>query len=172
MINQQHISGDRSSPVHPAFAHEAAYGYPRDFLENQYVYLLISPRAGGLSVGLNLNPELTCHFNCLYCEINRSAVPRTEPLDVDRMTVELRQTMELVRGGWLRQWPRYKNLPENLLQIQHVALSGDGEPTLSPNFFEAVRSVIMMRASDKYFKIVLLTNSAALDQPGIVCAQR
>ena len=34
-----------------------AFGYPRDFLDNRFVYTVISPRARGLSLGLNVNPD-------------------------------------------------------------------------------------------------------------------
>jgi wyosine [tRNA(Phe)-imidazoG37] synthetase (radical SAM superfamily) len=105
-----------------------------------------------------------CNFNCLYCEVDRHQPARAERLDIDCMAIELRQTLELARGGWLRQWPRYAKLPQELLQVRHVALSGDGEPTLADNFVEAVRRVAHVRAADGFFKMVLITNSTALDQ--------
>lgn len=151
-------------PVLPDCGHEVAFGYPRDFLENQFVYLVISPRANGLSVGINLNPRVTCNFNCLYCEVDRSPAGHDGDLDVHRMAVELRQTLELVRGGWLRGWSRYARLSDELLQVRHVALSGDGEPTLSAKFVEAVQAVLALRQQDGFFKIVLTTNSTTLDQ--------
>lgn len=146
------------------FTDEMAFGYPRDFLDNQFVYLAITPRARGLSVGVNLNPVVHCTFNCLYCEVDRSRPARAARLDTDSMAIELRQTLELARGGWLKQWPRYVGLPPELLEVRHVALSGDGEPTLSIKFLEAVRKVVQVRAADGFFKIVLVTNSTALDQ--------
>jgi wyosine [tRNA(Phe)-imidazoG37] synthetase (radical SAM superfamily) len=140
-----------------------AFGYPRDFLENEFVYLVISPRAHGLSLGVNLNPAPTCNLNCLYCEVERAPSAEAAPFDIDRTVIELRQTLELVRGGWLRQWPRYARLPAELLQVRHVALSGDGEPTLSPHFVEAIQAVIRLRTTEGFFKIVLPTNATALD---------
>lgn len=142
---------------------EGAFGYPRDFLQNHYVYLVISPRAGGLSVGINLNPVVRCNFDCLYCEIDRTQSPLAPKLDVNRMALELRETLELANGGYLRQWPRYAKLPEDLLRVRHVALSGDGEPTLASNFIEAVHAVAHVRGTGNFFKMVLVTNSTALD---------
>ncbi len=153
------------APAGTDFTHEVAFGYPRDFLENLFVYLVISPRAHGLSLGVNLNPVAHCNMNCLYCEVDRAQPPLSAGLDLDRLVIELRETLELARGGWLRQWPRYARLPAELLQVRHVALSGDGEPTLSRQFVEAVRAVVELRNRDGYFKIVLPTNSTALDQP-------
>jgi wyosine [tRNA(Phe)-imidazoG37] synthetase (radical SAM superfamily) len=53
--------------------------------------------------------------------------------------------------------------------LRHVALSGDGEPTLSPQFAEAVQSVVHVRALGgfPFFKIVLLTNGSGLDRPDV-----
>jgi wyosine [tRNA(Phe)-imidazoG37] synthetase (radical SAM superfamily) len=49
-----------------------------------------------------------------------------------------------------------------------VGLSGDGEPTLAPNFVEAVQAVVRVRALGGFFKIVLLTNGTGLDQPEVL----
>ncbi len=47
-----------------------AYGCPRDFLDNRLVYVVISPRTRGLSIGASLNPDRQCNFDCVYCEVN------------------------------------------------------------------------------------------------------
>src|SRR5213592_1501610 len=121
---------------------DTAFGCPRDFLDNRFVYTVVSPRARGLSVGVNLNPDKHCNFDCLYCEVNRAEPARETHLDVSVMVAELERTLELVRSGRLREHPYYRNLPDELLKLRHVALSGDGEPTLCPNFGEAVEAVI------------------------------
>jgi wyosine [tRNA(Phe)-imidazoG37] synthetase (radical SAM superfamily) len=154
-------------PVQVASTQEVAFGYPRDFLENKFVYLVISPRANGLSIGLNLNPIVKCNLNCLYCEVDRTQTTHDSHFDIHRMVIELGETLELAQGGWLRQWPRYAKLPAELLEVRHVALSGDGEPTLSSNFVEATRAVVQLRQTGRSFKIVLVTNSTALDQPQV-----
>lgn len=160
-------NGDNNAPILINTTEEEAFGYPRDFLRNQFVYLVISPRARGLSVGVNVNPIMRCNFDCAYCEIDRKSPARALEFDVDRMANELRKTLELGYSGWLRQQPRYANLPPDLLDIRHVALSGDGEPTLSDNFLEAVQGVVSVRAAGDFFKIVLITNSTALNQPQV-----
>jgi wyosine [tRNA(Phe)-imidazoG37] synthetase (radical SAM superfamily) len=165
--NGRNGNGALHSYLHTPIPAETAYEYPRDFLQNRFVYLVISPRAGGLSIGVNLNPVVNCNFHCLYCEVDRSRPALASQLDLHRMGVELKETLELARAGWLRQWPRYANLPEDLLQVRHVALSGDGEPTMSNQFVEAVESVAHVRATSRFFKIVLLTNSTALDRPRV-----
>jgi len=136
-------------------------------LRNHFVYLVVSPRANGLSLGINLNPIVQCNLDCLYCEVDRSRPAIPSEFDVHRMVMELRETLELVHGGWLRQWPRYAKLPADLLEVRHVALSGDGEPTLSPHFLAAARAVAQLRTASRFFKIVLVTNSTSLDQPPV-----
>src|SRR5213592_1871631 len=104
-----------------------AFGTPRDFLENRFVYTVVSPRARGLSVGVNLNPDKCCNFDCVYCEVDRREPARESQLDVGVMVTELERTLELVQSGRIRERPNYEHLPEQLLHLHHVALSGDGE---------------------------------------------
>jgi wyosine [tRNA(Phe)-imidazoG37] synthetase (radical SAM superfamily) len=128
----------------------------------------VSARARGLSVGVNMNPDKTCNFNCIYCEVHRNGEPR-EQLDVEQMAEELRSTLSLVRGGRLRERSWYSTLPDELLQLRHVALSGDGEPTLSPRFSEALQAIVHVRALGGFpFKLVLITNGTGLDLPHVV----
>lgn len=147
-----------------------AFGCPRDFLGNRFVYTVISPRARGLSVGVNMNPDKRCNFDCLYCEVNRSAPVEELRLDVPIMIQELERTLALVHSGEIRQRPCYRSVPLELLELRHVALSGDGEPTLCPNFVEAVDALVHLRARGRFpfFKLVLITNASGLDQPAVV----
>jgi wyosine [tRNA(Phe)-imidazoG37] synthetase (radical SAM superfamily) len=143
----------------------SAFGCSREFLGNRFVYAVISPRAGGLSIGVNMNPDKYCNFNCEYCEVNRLFPSRERSLDVEVMSDELRRTIHLASSGELTNFSCYRNTPDDLLQLRHVALSGDGEPTLCPNFLEAVRAVVHVRALGRlpFFKIALLTNASGLD---------
>ena len=164
------LNGNGHTPAHPILGDEAAFGYPRDFLENQFVYLAISPRAGGLSVGVNVNPVFKCTFNCLYCEIDHAQPARAARFDTERMAAELDETLRLAYSGGLCQRPRYAKLPGDLLQVRHVALSGDGEPTLADQFTEALFEIKHVRARGgiPFFKIVVVTNSTALDRPEVL----
>lgn len=148
---------------------ETAFGCPREFLHNHFVYVVVSPRARGLSVGVNMNPDRQCNFNCVYCEVRRDGVAARDNLDVDAMETELKDTLAFVRGGRLRELHSYRGLPDELLQLKHVALSGDGEPTLSPQFAEALQAVVHVRALSEppFFKLVLITNGTGLDLPHV-----
>ena len=149
---------------------ETAFGSPRDFLNNRFVYAVISARARGLSLGVNLNPDRSCNFDCVYCEVDRRPSPRENKLDVDAMAAELHKTLAYVTAGRLRERPWYSALSAELLTLRHVALSGDGEPTLAPSFAEAVESIVHIRALGEFpfFKLVLITNATGLDRPQVL----
>jgi wyosine [tRNA(Phe)-imidazoG37] synthetase (radical SAM superfamily) len=171
-------SGDKKKgPTRGGSLPHTPFGSPRDFLDNRYVYTVISARARGLAVGINLCPDRKCNFNCVYCEVHRNGDP-CEQLDVELMAAELKKTLGYVRSGRLRERPWYRALPDELLQLRHVALSGDGEPTLSAKFAEAVQAIVHVRALNDFpfFKLVLLTNGTGLDLPhvqeGLKCLTR
>src|SRR5438034_3721859 len=148
-------------------AFSTAFGCPREFLNNRFFYLVISPRARGLSIGVNMNSH--CNFDCPYCEVNRSLAAGEQSLDVDVMAAELQAMLALAFDGRLRELSCYRKVPDELLKLRHVTLSGDGEPTLCPNFVEAVHAVIHVRALGEFpfFKIVLITNATGLDLPQV-----
>ena len=150
-------------------ANRAAVGCLPDYLGNSFVYTVISPRDRGLSVGVNMNPDKFCNFNCAYCEVNRNRPPRATKLDVNIMVEELERTLMLAQAGRLREHPRYQNLPDELLKLRHVALSGDGEPTLVPDFFSIIEALIHLRAHGpvSFFNLVLITNASGLDRPEV-----
>ena len=71
-----------------------------------------------------------------------------------------------VHSGALRNVSGYRDTPADYLRLRHVALSGDGEPTLCPKFLDAVRAVVHVRACAQFpfFKIVLFTNATGLQR--------
>ena len=166
-VNSEHAEPKRRAPAPPR---ETAFGRPRDFLNNQYVYAVISSRARGLSLGINVNPDKYCNYDCVYCEVDRRLTLPAARLEVEAMTTELRRTIAFVQAGRLRELPAFRALPAELLQLRHVALSGDGEPTLAPNFAEVVEAAIGVRALGgfPFFKMVLITNGTGLDQPHVL----
>jgi wyosine [tRNA(Phe)-imidazoG37] synthetase (radical SAM superfamily) len=161
----RHFNGKDRAPIP-----ETAFGCPRDFLNNRFVYAVISARAHGLSLGVNLCPDKLCNFNCLYCEVDRRTPPRETKLDVNAMAGELHKTLTLVLAGKLHERPWYSGLSRELFELRHVALSGDGEPTLAPNFAEAVEAIVHIRALGEFpfFKMVLITNATGLDRTQVL----
>jgi len=146
-----------------------APGLAREALNNRYVYVVVSPRAHGLSVGVNMNPDKRCNFDCVYCEVARSGFETPHDLNCDAMDVELTRTLALIQAGGLMDHPAYRHVPRELLKLKHVALSGDGEPTLARNFLEIVETVAHVRALSKlpFYKLVLITNGSHLHEPTV-----
>jgi wyosine [tRNA(Phe)-imidazoG37] synthetase (radical SAM superfamily) len=179
MITQFNVSSagtgqcleDKQAPIKGLVKKHAVapFGYPRDFLENRFVYLAISPRARGLSIGVNINPDAKCNFDCLYCEVDRIRSRPDSLIDCDLAGEELERTLGFVQSGNVALHAPYAALPADLLRLRHVALSGDGEPTTSPLFQEAVETVVHVRARGRFpfFKIVLITNGTGLDLPNV-----
>ncbi|EQD23889.1 MAG: Radical SAM protein, partial [Leptospirillum sp. Group IV 'UBA BS'] len=98
------------------------------------VYPVLSRRAGGLSVGINLNFDKGCNFDCIYCQVDR-----TGPLSPDAVRPAVETVMEEIgrlframdSGAFFRE-TAFGELPEGLRQVKDIAFSGDGEPTLAP----------------------------------------
>jgi len=160
------IAAGRPAEDAPVAHRKATFGTPRDFLDNQFVYLVISERARGLSVGVNMNPDKLCDFDCIYCEVDRRTAAAGNRLNVDLMAEELQRTLSLIANDELKAIRHYAALDPELRRLRHVTLSGDGEPTLSPKFKEAVQAVVHVRALGKvpFFKLVLVTNGSGLDR--------
>jgi wyosine [tRNA(Phe)-imidazoG37] synthetase (radical SAM superfamily) len=145
---------------------EKAFGQPRGFLGNRFVYAVISQRARGLSIGINLNPDKLCNFDCAYCEVNRDVPGHDRAVDLKVLALELEALLTLTFEGKLRDLPYFHTVPAELLALKEVALSGDGEPTLCSNFQDVVGEVVHLRSRRKFpfFKIVLITNTTGLDR--------
>ena len=147
----------------------AACSSPRRCLPgHRFVYCLISQRAGGLSVGVNMNPDKRCNFDCVYCEVDRSTAAGPSRVPVRRIIRELRDTLSNIQAGRLADIG-FERTPDELLALKKIALSGDGEPTLCPNFQEVVEAVTQLRARRlfRFCKIVLMTNGTGLHLPGV-----
>jgi wyosine [tRNA(Phe)-imidazoG37] synthetase (radical SAM superfamily) len=111
--------------------------HSRDSVRMTYVYPVVSRRAGGVSVGINLNPNNACNWRCIYCQVpglERGAAPLIElPL----LEHELRCFIdELLQGGFMQS-----KVPEGFRRVADVAFSGNGEPTSAREFPLAVALV-------------------------------
>lgn len=141
----------------------------RESLGMNLVYCVVSQRARGLSIGVNMNPDGQCNYDCVYCEVDRRRTKGESIVDVARVRTELDHALGLAISGKLREQPAFHAIPADLLALKEVALSGDGEPTLCPNFREVIEGVAHVRAAGKwpFFKIVLITNATGLHLPNV-----
>lgn len=152
-------------PVDPALA---LFGrHPRSFDDNRFVYPVISRRSGGVSIGVNLNPDKVCNFDCIYCQIDRVRESQVRFVGQDQLLAELDQMLTLVTSGELFEHPRFRDTPEKLRRLNDIAFSGDGEPTTYSDFdtlVEACAAVKRRHGLDDV-KMVLITNASMFHKP-------
>lgn len=143
--------------------------HSREWRTNQYVYPVISRRSRGLSIGVNLNPNKACTFDCVYCMVDRTVSGRAGGIELERLAAELDQMLALVASGALFEQEPFTRTPEPLRRLNDLAFSGDGEPTASPAFAEACRlaaDALERRALEA--KVVVITNATLLDRPQVI----
>lgn len=99
-----------------------------------YVYPVVSRRAGGISVGINLNPNNACNWACLYCQVPNLTRGSAPAIDLARLEQELTGFLaEVVHGDWMLQ-----HVPEPVRVLRDIAISGNGEPTSAAEFAQVV----------------------------------
>ncbi|MFT7616928.1 MAG: wyosine [tRNA(Phe)-imidazoG37] synthetase (radical SAM superfamily) [Planctomycetota bacterium] len=140
--------------------------HDRDHFGLKYVYPVVSRRAQGVSVGINLNPNKACNWRCVYCQVpglTRGAGPA---IDLDQLSAELDSLLDaLVHGDFLE-----RHAPEGSRVLKDIAFSGDGESTSSPDFLVAMDAV--GAAMNKFelidkIKLVLITNGSLVKKAQI-----
>lgn len=143
--------------------------HDRTWRDNVYVYPVISRRSGGLSIGVNLNPDKACNFDCVYCQVDRTIPPKVRVVNVAQVRAELECTVAAAQSGLLWQDEHFSGVPVSHRRINDIAFSGDGEPTACPQFVDAVRAAADVRAAAGLadMKIVLITDAAFLDRPAV-----
>ena len=140
--------------------------HDRDAAGLLYVYPVVSRRAGGVSVGINLNPNNACNWACVYCQVpdlQRGAAP---VIDMGRLARELREFLnDLLRGDFMRS-----RVPEAARRIVDVAISGNGEPTSAAEFPLVIDLVGRMLEEEGLAGHVmprLITNGSLMGRPAV-----
>ena len=148
--------------------------HSRSLEGNRYVYAVLSRRAKGVSVGINLNPDKVCNFDCIYCQVDRTTPPAVRRVDEDRLFRELRALLAEARSGALFGRPEFRGLRDELRVLRDITFSGDGEPPSYPNFAGVVREVLAIKREAGFpdLKIVLLTNATLIGRPAVREAMR
>jgi len=139
-----------------------AEDHDRNIFDSKYVYPVVSRRAGGLSLGINLNTNNACNWQCIYCEIPNLTRGGPEPIEVELLKDELNFWIDqIMNSNFLK-----KNTPPGTT-FADVALSGNGEPTAAPEFLDVLEIII---ASLKEHKLVdkipvrLITNGSFISK--------
>lgn len=133
------------------------------------MYPVLSRRAGGLSVGVNLNPDKICNFDCIYCQVNRTVQSETRFVETDRLLEELEQTLHLASSGQIYDTEKFRGVPQHLRRLNDIAFSGDGEPTTHKNFDEVIAACAEVKRhhAPADVKMVLITNTSMFHRPHV-----
>jgi wyosine [tRNA(Phe)-imidazoG37] synthetase (radical SAM superfamily) len=137
----------------------AVADHSRDSAGMTYVYPVLSRRAGGVSIGINLNPNNACNWRCIYCQVpglRRGSAPR---IDLALLEQELNSFIEGVQQGDFMA----SRVPEGARRIVDIAFSGNGEPTSAAAFPQAVEiagKALRAHELDAKVKIRLITNGS------------
>lgn len=155
------VSTPRTLPLHR--------DHRRSFAENRYVYPVVSRRSKGVSIGVNLNPDKVCNFDCVYCQVDRTTPPTVRDVDVPLLLAELEDMLERIATGELFESEHFRPTPPEMRRLNDIAFSGDGEPTSCLDFPEIVIQVAEMkrRLGHDSVKLVLITNAALFHRPRV-----
>ena len=135
--------------------------HSRLFQDNRFVYPVVSRRSQGISVGVNLNPDKVCNFDCIYCQVDRRSESETRFVEMDKLLVELEQVLTLVVSGELFHTDQFSSTPDAFQRLNDIAFSGDGEPTTYRNFDEIIGQVAELKQRlAGSAKMVLITNAS------------
>lgn len=147
----------------------AVTDHRRDILGFQYVYPVVSRRAGGVSVGINLNPNNACNWRCIYCQVPGLVRGNAPELDLAVLEDELGALLaDIVHGDFMQ-----RSVPETARRLNDVALSGNGEPTASRQFGDVIDLIGRQLARFGLLgqiKFVLITNGSQLYKPAVQAA--
>lgn len=136
-----------------------------------YVYPVLSRRAGGVSIGINLNPNNACNWHCAYCQVPDLVRGKAPAIDLARLEAELSGFLRaLVQGDYLE-----RHVPEGLRSIRDIAFSGNGEPTSASEFPEVI--ALVRRLRDEFglgsgVPLRLITNGSLMGQTRVQEAVR
>ncbi len=139
----------------------------RDIAGLRYVYPVLSRRAGGLSIGINLNPNNACNWRCIYCQVPGLTRGTAPDIDLALLATELRGFLDYVQSGEF-----YRDFKVEAAQqcIKDVAISGNGEPSSVKNFAEVIHLLGDIASSAGIFpaaKFVLISNGSLIQQSNV-----
>lgn len=132
-------------------------------IREETVFGPIFSRRLGSSLGINLLPEKgkICNFDCIYCECGWNNDGRDDTV---------LPTAEKVRGDLERM---LKKLVAEGTPVDSITFSGDGEPTLNPDFVQIIADTLRLR--NEFYpkaKVSVLSNATRVHIPEIFNALR
>jgi wyosine [tRNA(Phe)-imidazoG37] synthetase (radical SAM superfamily) len=144
--------------------------HSRQYEQNRFVYPVLSRRSRGISIGVNLNPDKVCNFDCIYCQVDRRSEAETQFVELEQVLAELEQVVDLVVTGAIFEDQKFRSVPLHLRRLNDIAFSGDGEPTTYRNFDEIISRVAQFKRARGLadVKMVLITNATMFHRPPVV----
>lgn len=135
-----------------------------------YCYPVVSRRARGVSLGVNLNPDRVCNFDCVYCEVDRVNPAKRRDVDLDQLESEMASLLDLVISGSLFETAPFDTARPSDRRLNDIAFSGDGEPTTAREFPECVERLARLKEARglKDVKLVLITDSSRLQARDVI----
>src|SRR5882757_9948128 len=91
--------------------------HQRAFEANRFVYPVLSRRSGGISIGVNLNPDKICNFDCIYCQVDRTRQSETRFVELDALLAELDHMLGMVASGEIYETERFRETPAPLRRL-------------------------------------------------------
>ena len=138
----------------------------RDSAGLRYVYPVISRRAGGVSLGINLNVNNACNWACVYCQVENLIRGGPPPIDLELLERELNGFLDdALRGDFMS-----REVPAEARRLMDIAFSGNGEPTSAAEFPEAllvVRGVLERHGLAGNLPVRLITNGSLMHRSGV-----
>lgn len=144
----------------------------RDVSGLTYIYPVVSRRAGGVSIGINLNINNACNWRCLYCQVPNLTRGTPLPINLDLLEKELRDFLQsIVHGDFMQRY-----VAEVDRKLQDIAFSGNGEPTSAKEFPEVLKIIekllnefdLLNPANMHPIKVRLITNGSLMDKPHVL----
>lgn len=144
----------------------------RDVSGMKYIYPVVSRRAGGVSIGINLNINNACNWRCIYCQVPNLTRGTPPPIEVEVLERELRSFLSYALHGDFMS--RY--IAEEYRQLKDIAFSGNGEPTSAKEFSDVLLLVekvlrefnLLNECHENPIKIRLITNGSLMDKPAVL----
>ena len=142
------------------------FDHDRDSAGLKYVYPVVSRRAGGVSVGVNLNVNNACNWRCIYCQVPQLTRGAPPAIELPRLRGELAGFLKKVlEGDFLAT-----RVPDGARSLHDIALSGNGEPTSAREFEQIVDLIGEVRREcgvSETVKTVLITNGSLMQREGV-----
>lgn len=143
------------------------HDHSRELSGLKYIYSVISRRAGGLSIGINLNVNNACNWQCIYCEIPNLTRGSPPPIELDVLENELRLFLhDIIHGDYME---RHVAIEDR--HLKDIAFSGNGEPTSAAEFPQVI--LIVKKILQEFdllhkIKIRLITNGSLMHEASVL----